>query len=364
MILGVPKEIKIAENRVALTPSGTETLRRQGHTVIVETGAGVGSGFSDEQYKSAGATIVSTHQKVFEDAQVILKVKEPLESEMSLFHEGHILFTYLHLAANLSLTRQLLTAKVTAFAYETLQKGNRLPLLVPMSEIAGRLSVQAGARCLESQNGGKGVLLGSVVGTTPARVTILGAGVSGTQACQVALGMGARVTVLDIDRSKLERIQAVTQNRVVTLLSNKEILCETLKKTDLLISTVLIPGDATPKLITMDVLKTMEPGSVFVDVAIDQGGTSVTSRPTTHIDPTYSVYDVVHYCVANMPGAVPRTSTYALTSVTLPYISQLVDIVKQPDWFESKTFTQSDLFSALEVYNGAVFNEHVKELLN
>jgi alanine dehydrogenase len=325
MIIGVPKEIKNNENRVSATPAGAYTLTKAGHTVLIEETAGAGSGFPDADYSAAGAKIVS-RSEVF-TADMIIKVKEPLAEEYDLLKPGQILFTYLHLAANRTLTEKLLDRKVVGIAYETIQAGNKsLPLLTPMSEVAGRMAVQVGASLLQKYNGGMGILLGGVPGVLPGEVVIIGGGVVGTNAARMAVGLGARVTVLDISQSRLAYLDDVFGGRINTLLFNDYALGEMVKKADLLIGAVLIMGAKAPKTVTEEMVKTMKSGSVIVDVAIDQGGTIATiDRVTTHDNPCYEKYGVIHYSVANMPGAVPRTSTQALTGATLPYALALAD---------------------------------------
>ncbi|CUH94852.1 Alanine dehydrogenase [Propionispora sp. 2/2-37] len=327
MIIGVVKEIKNNENRVGLTPAGAEALHKAGHTVLIEKNAGIGSGFSDEEYQKAGGVIVSDKKSLFDKSEMIIKVKEPLAPEYELFHEGQILFTYLHLAPEPELTKALLSKKVIGIAYETIEGPNRtLPLLSPMSEVAGRMAVQIGAQFLEKPNGGKGVLLGGVPGVEPAQVVIIGGGIVGTNAAKVAAGMGARVTVIDRSAERLVYLDDIFGGRVTTVMSNSYNIAQWVRKADLLVGAVLLPGAKTPKLVTKDMVKTMEPGSVIVDVAIDQGGSVETSdRITTHDNPTYTQYGVVHYAVANMPGAVARTSTLALTNATLNYALQIAD---------------------------------------
>ncbi|MHB1406704.1 MAG: alanine dehydrogenase [Desulfitobacteriaceae bacterium] len=326
MIIGVPKEIKNNENRVGVTPSGVATFIGNGHQVWVEANAGLGSGFTDHDYALAGAIIVSSASKAW-SADMIIKVKEPLPEEYGYFREGLILYTYLHLAPEPELTRALMDKKVVAIAYETIQLDNgALPLLTPMSEVAGRMSVQIGARFLEKSNGGKGVLLGGVPGVAPAEVVIVGGGVVGTNAAKMAVGLGASVTLLDINTDRLRQLDDQFQGRLKTLLSNSFNIAEAVKKADLLIGAVLIPGARAPRLVTEEMVKTMPLGSVIVDVAIDQGGSIETiDRITTHSDPTYERYGVVHYAVANMPGAVARTSTIALTNVTVQYGVQIAN---------------------------------------
>ncbi|PMQ01079.1 MAG: alanine dehydrogenase [Dictyoglomus sp. NZ13-RE01] len=326
MIIGIPKEIKPEENRVAIVPGGVETLTSRGHKVIIEKGAGLGSGFSDEEYKSAGAIIVERHEDVFYESDLILKVKEPLPEEYPLLREGQILFTYLHLAASEELTINLIKRKIIGIAYETVQTDDGfLPLLAPMSEIAGRMAPQEGAKYLEKPFGGRGVLLGGVAGVPPATVVILGAGTVGFNSARIAYGMGAQVTVLDINPRKLRFIDEYFQGRVTTMIADSYNLKMVVGYADLLITAVLIPGAKAPKLITKDMLKMMKPGAVIVDVAIDQGGCAETSRPTTHANPIYEVEGIIHYTVANMPGAVPRTATRALTLNTLPYVLEIAE---------------------------------------
>jgi alanine dehydrogenase len=325
MIVGVPREIKNNENRVAITPAGIDALTSAGHSVIIETNAGIGSGFNDEEYADHGAEILSTAKEVWSKAEMIIKVKEPLASEYEYFRENLILFTYLHLAPELELTKALMKKKVTAIAYETIQLDNgTLPLLTPMSEVAGRMSVQIGAQFLEKPHGGKGVLLGGVPGVPAGNVVIIGGGVVGTNAAKMAMGLGANVTLLDVNPDRLRQLDDIFAGRLNTVMSNAYNIREAVRKTDLLIGAVLIPGRRAPRLVTEDMVAEMEVGSVIVDVAIDQGGSIETiDRVTTHSDPTYEKYGVVHYSVANMPGAVPRTSTIALTNVTIPYAVQI-----------------------------------------
>ena len=324
MIIGVAKEIKNNENRVALTPAGTLALKKAGHTVLVEENAGIGSGFSNESYKEAGARIIADKKALFDQAEMIMKVKEPLAPEYDLFHEGQILFTYLHLAPEPELTKALLDKKVIGIAYETIERNRTLPLLTPMSEVAGRMAVQVGARSLEKPNGGKGILLGGVPGVEAAQVVIVGGCVVGTNAAKMALGMGARVAILDKSLARLAYLDDIFGGRVNTVMSNSYNIAAWVKKADLLIGAVLIPGEKAPKLVTEEMVKMMETGSVIVDVAIDQGGSIETiDRITTHSDPTYVKHGVVHYSVANMPGAVARTSTFALTNATLEYALQI-----------------------------------------
>jgi alanine dehydrogenase len=325
MIVGVPKEIKNNENRVAITPAGIDALTRIGHQVIIETNAGIGSGFTDEEYAQHGAEILSSAEAVWTKAEMILKVKEPLPAEYGYFRENLVLFTYLHLAPELALTKALMEKKVTAIAYETIQLDNgALPLLTPMSEVAGRMSVQIGAQFLEKPHGGKGVLLGGVPGVSAGNVVIIGGGVVGTNAAKMAIGLGANVTLLDVNPERLRQLDDIFGGRLNTVMSNPYNIREAVRKTDLLVGAVLIPGRRAPRLVTEDMVEEMEAGSVIVDVAIDQGGSIETiDRVTTHSEPTYEKHGVVHYSVANMPGAVPRTSTIALTNVTIPYAVQI-----------------------------------------
>ena len=326
MIVGVPKEIKANENRVALQPSGVEMLRQNGHTVLIETKAGVGSGFEDEDYKQAGAQILATPKEIFEKADMIMKVKEPLAKEHGLIREGQILFTYFHFAASKELTEAIMKTKSVAIAYETIEKADgSLPLLNPMSEVAGRLSIQAGARCLEKTFGGRGVLLGGVTGVAPAKVVIIGGGIVGTNAAQMAAGLGANVVILDINIERLRFLNHVLPGNVTTMMSTPANIRQQIADADLVVGAVLIHGAKAPHLITRDMLKLMQKGSVIVDVAVDQGGCVETIHPTTHAEPTYEVDGVVHYGVANMPGAVPKTSTIALTNVTLPYAIEIAN---------------------------------------
>jgi len=327
LIIGIPKEIKEQENRVALTPAGVDAFVRAGHKVLVETNAGMGSGFTDEEYAAQGAEIMPDAAKVWEQADMIMKVKEPLESEYKYFRKDLIIFTYLHLAAEEALTKALMDTGTIALAYETVQNPDgSLPLLTPMSEVAGRMAVQQGSIYLEKTRGGKGVLIDGVPGVPPAHVVVVGAGVVGTGAIRRAIGLGARVTVLDINVNRLRYLGEVFMGRLETLYSNNYNIMQAVKTADLVVGAVLIPGAKAPKLITEEMVKQMEPGSVIVDVAIDQGGCVETiEKPTTHSDPIFVKHDVVHYAVANIPGAVPRTSTLALTNVTLPYALRIAN---------------------------------------
>jgi alanine dehydrogenase len=325
VIIGVPKEIKEQEQRIALVPAAAEQLTRRGHSVLVEKNGGVGSGYPDEEYRKCGAEIVDLAKDVFARADMIVKVKEPLSPEFALLRKGQILFTYLHLAASKPLTDALLKSGVTGIAYETIQIGNRLPLLEPMSEIAGRMSVVMGAYFLAKHNGGSGVLLGGVPGVLPGRVVVIGGGTAGVNAARMATGLGADVTILEVDLERM-RFLDITMGSAHTLYSSEAHLQEMMPNVDLLIGAVLLPGAKAPKLITRAMLKQMKPGSVLVDIAIDQGGCAETSRPTTHLDPVYVEEGVTHYCVANMPAAYARTATQALTNITYRYIELLADL--------------------------------------
>ncbi|MDL2255069.1 alanine dehydrogenase [Parabacteroides sp. OttesenSCG-928-K15] len=326
MIIGVPKEIKNNENRVALTPAGVKELVKRGHTVYVQHTAGINSGFPDEAYKAAGATILPTIEDTYATAEMIVKVKEPIAQEYPLVREGQLLFTYFHFASEEKLTHAMMESGSICLAYETVETTNhQLPLLIPMSEVAGRMSVQEGARFLEKPQGGKGILLGGVPGVKPAKVLVLGGGVVGYNAALMAAGMGADVTITDISLPRLRYLSEVMPANVKTLYSSQYNIEQELPTTDLVIGAVLIPGAKAPHIVTREMLALMQKGSVMADVAIDQGGCFETSHPTTHAEPTYVVDDIVHYCVANIPGAVPQTSTLALTNATLPYILKLAD---------------------------------------
>jgi alanine dehydrogenase len=326
MLVGVPAEIKDSEYRVGLVPSAVGELTRSGHEVMVQQGAGAGAGLADADYRAAGAQIVASADDVYGLAELIVKVKEPLAQERRKLRQGQVLFTYLHLAADPEQTAELLASGVIAIAYETVTSAHgTLPLLMPMSEVAGRMAPHVGARCLEKENGGRGVLLGGVPGVPPADVVILGGGVAGTHAALIAAGMGATVSVLDRNPEVLRRLSAQLGMRVRTVFSTAEAIATLCRRADVVIASVLIPGAAAPKLITAETVKAMKPGSVIIDIAIDQGGCAETSRPTTHSAPTYTVDEVVHYCVTNMPGAVARTSTFALNNVTLPFVLALAD---------------------------------------
>ncbi len=324
MIIGVPREIKDSEYRVGLVPSGAHQLAEDGHQVVVESGAGAGSGFGDEEYQDAGATVAADAGEVYSLCEMVVKVKEPIEPEYEFLKDGQILFCYLHLAPLPRLTRVLLERKVTGIAYETLRdEDGGLPLLTPMSEVAGRMSTVVGAYYLQRPYQGRGVLLGGIPGVRPGLVVVIGAGTVGLNAMKMAMGLGAQVSILDIDIHKLRHVDDLYFGQVETLFSNTFHIAEAVKRADLVIGAVLIPGASAPKLVTRDMVSSMKPGSVIVDVAVDQGGCCETSRPTTHSRPIYEVDRVLHYCVTNMPGAMPRTSTYGLTNATLPYIREI-----------------------------------------
>ncbi|NMD70875.1 alanine dehydrogenase [Bacillus sp. DNRA2] len=326
MIIGVPKEIKNNENRVALTPAGVVSFIKAGHKVFIETEAGFGSGFTNEDYQIAGAEIIELAADVWEKSDMIMKVKEPLESEYQYFRPGLILFTYLHLAAEPFLAKALKESGVIAIAYETVEVNRTLPLLTPMSEVAGRMAAQIGAQFLQKTNGGQGILLAGVPGVNRGKVTIIGGGIVGTNAAKMAIGLGADVTIIDLSADRLRQLDDIFGNQIITLMSNPFNIADAVREADLVIGAVLIPGAKAPKLVTEEMVKTMKPGSVIVDVAIDQGGIVETSdHVTTHDDPTFMKHGVVHYSVANMPGAVPRTSTIALTNVTVPYALQIAN---------------------------------------
>jgi len=348
MIIGVPREIKEQEFRVALVPAAAHFLVRHGHQVLVETNAGEGIGFHDAEYAAAGAEIVASHAAVFERAELIIKVKEPLPSEVPLLQRGQILFTYLHLAANRELTDGLCASGATCIAYETIEVNRRLPLLEPMSEIAGRMSIVVGAYFLAKHAGGKGVLLGGVPGVLPGRVVVLGGGTSGVNAARMATGLGADVTILEVDLERM-RFLDITMHTAHTLYSSEASLVELLPGVDLLIGAVLVPGARAPKLITREMLRMMKPGTVLVDIAVDQGGCAETTRPTTHHDPVFVEDGVTHYCVANMPGAYARTATQALANVTHRYVETLADYP-----LEEAVQRQPGLLSGINIFNGKV----------
>lgn len=358
MRIGCPREIKAQEGRVGLTPAGVDALVRAGHQVYMEKNAGIASGFTDQEYISVGARILDTPKEVYEISRMIVKVKEPLEPEYDLLQEGQILFTYLHLAPDPEQTQALLKKKVTGIAYETVQLADRsLPLLAPMSEVAGRLSIQTGARLLEANCGGRGILLGGVTGVERANVVIVGGGNVGTNAAKMAVGLGASVTVIDISLKRLAYLDDIFGGRVQTLLSNPYNIANAVKNADLVVGCVLIPGAKAPKLVTEEMVKTMRPGSVLIDVAIDQGG-SIESidRITTHSDPYFVKHGVLHYSVANMPGAVPRTSTLALTGATLPYALKIANLGA-----EAACKADSALMKGLNTYNGHLTFKAVAE---
>lgn len=361
MRVGIPKEIKNNENRVAITPAGVEALKKSGHEVYIEMDAGLGSGFTDEDFKSVGADILGSAKEVWDIAEMIMKVKEPLPAEYEYFREGLILFTYLHLAPEPELTRALMDKKVVAIAYETVQLDNgSLPLLTPMSEVAGRMSIQIGAQFLEKPHGGKGILLGGVPGVYPANVTIVGGGIVGTNAAKMALGLGANVSIIDLNPDRLRYLDDIFRGSVNTVMSNSFNIAEAVKNADLIVGAVLIPGARAPKLVTEEMVKTMSPGSVIVDVAIDQGGSIETiDRVTTHSEPTYLKHGVVHYAVANMPGAVARTSTFALTNVTVPYALQIANKGYQKAILDNKA-----LAKGVNVIDGKVTYEAVAKSLD
>jgi len=328
MIIGVPKEIKANENRVAITPAGVEAFVKAGHKVVIEKTAGLGSSITDEEYASAGAVMLDTPKEVYEQADMVMKVKEPLPSEYDLMKENQIIFTYLHLAPEPKLTKAMLDKKVIGIAYETVQpEDGSLPLLAPMSEVAGRMAVQIGARLLEKMSGGRGMLLGGVSGVAPARVVVLGGGNVGANAAKMAVGLGADVTVLEVSIKRLAYLNDIFGNKIKGLISNSYNIAEALKGADLLVGAVLIPGAKAPKLVTEEMVKSMNKGGAIVDVAIDQGGTVMTiDRVTSHADPTFIKHDIVHYSVPNIPGAVPRTSTFALTNATMPYAIKIANM--------------------------------------
>ena len=357
MRIGIPTEIKNNENRVAMTPAGAVHLVQNGHEVFVQKGAGLGSGFTDEEYVQAGAKLVETAEEAW-NQDMVMKVKEPVASEYGYFREGLILFTYLHLAPEPELTKALIDNKVVSIAYETVQLDNRsLPLLAPMSEVAGRMSAQIGAQFLEKNKGGKGILLAGVPGVKRGKVTIIGGGQAGTNAAKIAVGLGADVTIIDLSAERLRQLDDIFGNQVKTLMSNPYNIAEAVKESDLVIGAVLIPGAKAPKLVTEEMIQSMEPGSVVVDIAIDQGGIfETTDRITTHDNPTYEKHGVVHYAVANMPGAVPRTSTLALTNVTVPYAVQIAN-----KGYKEACLGNSALLKGINTLEGYVTFEAVAE---
>ncbi len=357
MIIGVPKEIKQSENRVALTPAGVMEFISRGHQVYVQTNAGEGSGFPNDEYEKAGASILPTIEDVYAIAEMIIKVKEPIEKEYNLIKPNQLLFTYFHFASYEPLTKAMIASNAVCLAYETVESSDRsLPLLVPMSEVAGRMAIQQGAKYLEKPQQGRGVLLGGVPGVPPAKVLVLGGGIVGTQAAKMAAGLGAMVTILDVSLKRLRYLSDVMPANVTTMYSNEYTIRRLIKNHDLIVGAVLIPGAKAPNLITKEMLKDMRPGTVIVDVAVDQGGCIETCKPTTHDNPTFIIDDVVHYCVANMPGAVPYTSTIALTNATLPYALQLAD----KGWKKACSDNQ-ELKLGLNVVNGKVVYKGVSD---
>ena len=359
MIIGVPKEIKPAERRVGMTPASVRELVARGHDVVVETAAGLGIAASDDDYRDVGASVAVDADQVFEEATLIVKVKEPQAVECARLRPHHVLFTYLHLAPDPDQTAGLVESKATCIAYETVtDAAGRLPLLAPMSQVAGRMSIQAGARCLEAPNGGAGLLLGGVPGVPSAKVVVIGGGVVGENAIEMAIGLQAQVTVLDRDLPVLDYLSHRFGNAIETVYSTTAAVEEQVVAADLVIGAVLVIGDTAPKLVTEEMVKAMRPGSVIVDVAIDQGGCFETSRPTTHTEPTYRVHDVVHYCVANMPGGVPKTSTFALNNATLPFTVELAD-----KGAKAAMLADQHLMNGLNVCNGLVTEEHVAHAL-
>jgi alanine dehydrogenase len=357
MRVGIPREVKDHEYRVAITPGGVRELVEAGHHVLIEAGAGEGSSLSDEEFTLAGATIFDSADEVWGEADLLLKVKEPVAEEYGRLRKGQVLFTYLHLAASKELTERLLGAGTTAVAYETVElPGGQLPLLAPMSEVAGRMAPQVGAHLLEREQGGRGVLMGGVSGVRPARVVVLGAGMAGSNAAWIAQGMEAEVVLIDKSVDKLRYVDSIHKGRILTLMSTKQVIEEQILTADLVIGTVLVPGARTPKLITAEHVKGMRTGAVLIDISVDQGGCAETSRVTTFSDPTYVVDGVVHYCVGNMPGAVPNTSTYALTNVTLPYVLQIAC-----GGLEGAARDDAALAKGVNVYRGELTNAPVGE---
>lgn len=360
MIIGVPKEIKSDENRVALTPGGTLELTKRGHTVYIQQGAGLSSGFTDEAYQESGAKISKTIESTYKHAQMIMKVKEPIKREYGLVRKNQLIFTYFHFASYRPLTRAMIKSGAVCLAYETVELPDRtLPLLIPMSEVAGRMAIHEGAKYLEKPVKGMGVLLGGVPGVSPGKVLILGGGIVGTQAAKMAAGLGAIVTILDINMTRLRYLADVMPPNVITMYSNEFNIRHLITNHDLIVGAVLIPGAKAPKLITRDMLKEMRPGTVLVDVAVDQGGCIETCKPTTHAKPIFIIDDVVHYCVANMPGAVPQTSTIALTNATLPYALTLAD-----DGWKKACKERNDLKLGLNIVEGSVVYKGVADAFN
>jgi alanine dehydrogenase len=360
MIVGIPKEIKNNENRVALTPAGAQELIKRGHGVLVQKSAGAGSGFSDADYSGAGAQLLDTPADIFGKAEMIMKVKEPIESEYNLIRKEQLVFTYFHFASYEPLTKAMVASESVCLAYETVERiDGSLPLLVPMSEVAGRMAIQEGAKYLEKPLKGRGILLGGVPGVRPAKVLILGGGVVGTNAAKIAAGMGADVIIMDVNLTRLRYLDDVMPPNVRTMVSNEYAIRDMVRDVDLIVGAVLIPGAKAPRLVTRDMLKTMRPGTVLVDVAVDQGGCIETCQPTTHENPTYVIDDVVHYCVANMPGAVPYTSTLALTNATLPYAIKLANL----GW-KKACQDNMDLRNGLNMIGGAVVYKAVADTFN
>jgi alanine dehydrogenase len=360
MIIGVPKEIKNNENRVALTPAGVAEMKNNGHSVYVQATAGEGSGFADEEYSAAGAVILPTIEEVYSIAEMIIKVKEPIASEYPLIKKNQLLFTYFHFASSEPLTHAMIERQAICLAYETVEKTDRsLPLLIPMSEVAGRMSIQEGAKYLEKPLKGRGILLGGVPGVPPAKVLVLGGGIVGTQAAKMAAGLGAQVTIMDVSLPRLRQLDDIMPANVTTQMSNDYNIRKAILDTDLIIGAVLIPGAKAPHLIKRDMLKSMRPGTVLVDVAVDQGGCIETCTPTTHENPTFIIDDIVHYCVANMPGAVPYTSTLAPTNATLPYALQLAN----KGWQKACTDNE-ELKKGLNIANGKILYKGVAEAWN
>ncbi len=360
MVIGIPKEIKNNENRVALTPAGAQELTKRGHMVLIQATAGKESGFADDEYLRAGAILIDSAAEVFSKAEMIMKVKEPIEAEYKLIKENQLVFTYFHFASYEPLTKAMIASGAICLSYETVERADgSLPLLIPMSEVAGRMAIQEGAKYLEKPLKGRGILLGGVPGVKPAKVLVLGAGVVGTNAAKIAAGMGADVTIMDINLTRLRYLDDVMPKNVHTLVSNEFTIREMVKESDLIVGAVLVPGAKAPRLVTRDMLVTMRPGTVLVDVAVDQGGCIETCTPTTHENPTYIIDDVVHYCVANMPGAVPYTSTLALTNVTLPYAIKLA----KEGWVKACK-ENTDLKSGLNIIKGDVVYKAVADTFN
>jgi alanine dehydrogenase len=360
MTIGIPKEIKNNENRVALTPAGTQELVKRGHTVFIQSSAGSGSGFSDDEYIKAGAQMIQDPAEIYSHVEMIIKVKEPVEQEYKLIRKDQLVFTYFHFASHEPLTRAMISSGAVCLAYETVERlDGSLPLLIPMSEVAGRMAIQEGAKYLEKPLKGRGILLGGVPGVKPAKVLILGGGVVGTNAAKIAAGMGADVTIMDLNINRLRYLDDVMPKNVHTIVSNEYTIREMIRDTDLIIGGVLVPGAKAPKLITRDMLKDMRPGTVLVDVAVDQGGCIETCRPTTHEDPTYIIDDVVHYCVANMPGAVPYTSTLALTNATLPYAIRLAS-----QGWKKACQESTELRNGLNIMHGEIVYKGVADAFN